>query len=364
MSFLSNRSSKATEEELPSYDHQPHDDVAPAYPNEKNGKDEKHDFKKDDIPVVDLEPIEFDGKVVDWDFMVYNENFLHDILTFVSQDARAKYKAFKGSEGKRFDHALQLQREGFAMPLLRAEHHSLAHIHSTKYMTIYKYTPPPANENRLFDKNIDRFVFCEVTKERCSSYYKYKLTFTPDPKNPKSGFSLFMIDHLRYPIFDISTYKGRRFRFVYGHTGFRCKWSYDLNAIRDGEPSLVDDISNDGKVNKNNPLLGNAWKNNLVPLTKFRSDFPGERVGVALETLEYFHSLQLHFPVRFAFKDLIDGGADENHTESINSVSTDSLVFLCMVSIFKREEDHKERKKRGKNGRRGGRAPFLLSLSG
>ncbi|CAH2353020.1 hypothetical protein CLIB1423_09S01024 [[Candida] railenensis] len=365
MTFLSNRSSKRNQEELPSYDdHQPNGDVAPAYSNEKNGNNEKLDSKKDDVPVVDLEPIVFDGKVVDWDFMVYNENFSHDILTFVSQDARAKYKAFKGSEGKNFDRALDLQREGFAMPLLKAEHHSLARLHSTKYMTIYKYTPPPAAENRLFDKSIDRYVFCEVTKERCASYYKYKLTFTPDPKNPKNDFSLFMIDHQRYPIFDISTYKGRRFRFVYGHTGFRCKWSYELNAIHDGEPSLTDDISIDGKVNKNNPLLGNAWKNNLVPSTKFRSDFPGARVGVALETSEYFHSLQLHFPVRFAFQDLMNNGADVNHTESINSISTDSLVFLCMVSIFKREEDHKERKRRSNNGRRGSRSPFLLSLSG
>ena len=338
MSFESHSSSRSTE----------YDEIPPPYEQQQSRSTEGNiSPAKGDAPIVAMKPIQFNGKVVDWDFMAYNDGFLHDILTFVSQDARAKYKTFKGSVGYNYKRALELQTEGFALPLLRAEHHSLAQLHSTKYMTIYKYSPPPADKHRLFDKYIDRFVFCEVKKERHASYDRYKLTFTPDPKNPKNCFILFMIDHQRYPIIDISAYKGHRFRFVTGYSWFRCKWSYQLSAIPDGEPSLTDDISKDGKVNKRNPLLGNSFKNFLLgPLPRFKSDYFGDPIGVALETLEYFHSLHLHAPVRFAFQDLMNSGVDVNHTESINSVSTDSLVFLCMVSIFKREEEHKTQKEK------------------
>ncbi|CAH2353019.1 hypothetical protein CLIB1423_09S01002 [[Candida] railenensis] len=334
MSYIDHSASRSTES----------NEIPPPYEQHQSQPTGNTCPEKDDAPIVTMKPIQFNGKVVDWDFMAYNDGFSHDILTFVSQDAREKYKTFKGSVGYNYKRALELQREGFAMPLLRAEHHSLAQIHSTRYMTIYKYTPPPTDKHKLFDKYIDRFVFCEVKKERHASYDRYKLTFTPDPKNPKEGFILFMIDHERYPIIDISTYKGRRFRFVTGYSWFRCKWSYLLSAIPDGEPSLTDDISKDGKVNKKNPLLGNSLKNFLLgPSTRFNKDFLGVPIGVALETSEYFHSLHLHAPVRFAFQGLMNDGAEVSHTESINSVSIDSLVFLCMVSIFKREEEHKSR---------------------
>ncbi|CAH2353021.1 hypothetical protein CLIB1423_09S01046 [[Candida] railenensis] len=343
MTFLS-RSSKATEEELPAYDH--HDEAAPAYSNEKNVKPEKSDSKKREVPVVDFEPIEFNGKMVDWDYMCYNENFSSEILTFVSQDARAKFKALKGSEGQNFDHALELQREGFAMPLLRTDHHTFAALHSTRYMSFYKFIPPPVSENRLFDRKKDKFKFCEATKERCASYYKYELKFTPDPQDPKKNFSLYMIDHHRYPIKDISLYNGQRLRWVADNSWRRSKWSYTLNILRENQPSLIDDLDSNGRVNKNNPLLGNAWKNNLLPMTKPREDFVGDQIGVALETSDYYHSIQCLPPLRFAFSDIIKGEKGEHHTESINSVSQDSLVFLCMTSIIKRIEDIKENARR------------------
>lgn len=312
-----------------------YDDELPQY-NSGDTRAAASDAKK-----PPLEPIELGGRRTDWDFVLKNHAFTSDVSAFVSADLLSKYNLYRSCKPGTAQHrqATQLNAQGIGIPLLRTDVHSLALMHSKRYMTIYRYRAPPAGSNRLFDHKVDRAVFCEVTKERCASYYRYVFRFRPHDTDRSADFVLCMFHHHRWPIADILPYKGQRLRWVYGRVWtFKTAWFYALNCLGEGQPSLVDGWdAAEMRVARDNPLLGSAWKNNLLPLLRDRSTYLGTEVGVVLD-LQTMRSWFGGPRARFGYiEETLHGGS-----ESATAVSTDAMVFLCMAMIFKRIEDIKE----------------------
>ncbi|KAL7665455.1 Uncharacterized protein ABC855_g1048 [[Candida] zeylanoides] len=312
-----------------------YDDELPQY-NSGDTRAAASDAKK-----PPLEPIELGGRRTDWDFVLKNHAFTSDVSAFVSADSLSKYNLYRSCKPGTAQHrqATQLNAQGIGIPLLRTDVHSLALMHSKRYMTIYRYRAPPAGSNRLFDHKVDRAVFCEVTKERCASYYRYVFRFRPHDTDRSADFVLCMFHHHRWPIADISPYKGQRLRWVYGRVWtFKTAWFYALNCLGEGQPSLVDGWdAAEMRVARDNQLLGSAWKNNLLPSLRDRSTYLGTEVGVVLDS----QTMRSWFGgprARFGYiEETLHGGS-----ESATAVSTDAMVFLCMAMIFKRIEDIKE----------------------
>ncbi|CAH2353017.1 hypothetical protein CLIB1423_09S00958 [[Candida] railenensis] len=292
-------------------------------------KDRFEDAKEAEIEA--LGPLDVNGRVADWNFFIIG----YEITTFVSQDARTKYKSLKEVKTK---HVLDLQRSGFAIPLLRTDH-SWKSLFSHTLLKIFKFVPPPLDQDRLFDPKKDRYEFCIVKKWENSSYNRFEFNFTPNPTKKADNFTLFMIYHRRYPIADISPYKGRRYRWITPKLwSLQMDWAYELHELNEGQDSLIDDLQHDGKVSKSNPLLGSAWKNSLLPQVRDNSRFRGREHGVVV----YHEKLYKVSPVRFGYSEPVSANVGEQRElESINSVSDEALVFLCMVSVLKDVEDNR-----------------------
>lgn len=314
--------------------------IPPPYDPSSSTQKYPIDAKKgfDELAKAELEvfePIEINGKVVDWDFVNYNEQMGYEITTYVSQDARAKYKASKEVRTKE---VIDLQRSGYAIPLLKTDH-SWKALYSHSLMKILRFLPPPADQNRLFDPKKDRYEFCMIRKWICSSYNRFEFNFSPNPTNKAEDFTLYMIYHRRYPIADVSPYNGKRYRFITPKLwSLKMDWSYELHELSEEQDSLTDNLHKDGKVPKNNPLLGSAWKNNLLPQVKDTDLFKGRELGVAV----YREKLYKVAPVRFGYQETVPGDVGQQRdSESINSVSDEALVILCLVSVLKNVEDNR-----------------------
>lgn len=245
-----NQTPKANE--LPNYYGESHGSIEHSLPSYSNATAASASALKD-IPDKKIKNNEDDGDIIDRKFYLCSKHGSYEVTSFVSQDSREKYDLFKSSKSgtDTYSHALYLQRNGYAIPLLTTDHHTIASMHSIKYMSIYKFTPPPATEDRLFNLKKDRFKYCEITRERFKSYYKYEFQFTPDPTDKSKNFSIFMFHHNRYLIADLTPYKGKRLRWVGGDVfDFKVSYQYELHLLSNNQESLTDNLDSKRKFLK------------------------------------------------------------------------------------------------------------------
>lgn len=282
-------------------------------------------------------------------FVVYNEAYLGDVISFVSEDAHDDYELFMSTDSsdssEQQSSSSDTQRSGIALPLLSTQHHLLASLISPRYMSIYRYRVPP--ENRVFDKLTDRYLFCEVTRRRRLHYHVYEFKFTPNPLDDSENFNIFMVHHRRCKIADISLFNGHRYRWIAEDIwSLRSNWNYQLHKLKDGQLSLFDNFDEQrSRISKKNELARSKKRKTKNQ----KAELSGEEVGVVVNTqANYKKRNPANFCLLELSPNLVSDSAinvsSEYYTknrDSITSVSTDSLVFLCMASIFKCIEDNR-----------------------
>ncbi|CAH2351758.1 hypothetical protein CLIB1423_04S05292 [[Candida] railenensis] len=286
---------------------------------------------------------------IDRKFVVYNEPYSGDVISFVSEDAHDDYELFLSTNtsdsSEQQSSSSDTQRSGIALPLLSTQHHLLASLISPRYMSIYRYQIPP--ESRVFDKLADRYLFCEVKRRRRFKYHVYEFKFTPNPLDDNENFKIFMVHHRRYKFADISLFNGHRYRWIAEDIwSLRSNWNYQLHQLKDGQRSLFDNFDEEkARISKKNELARSTKRKTK----KRKAELSGEEVGIVVNTqANYKKRMPANFCLQEPSPELLPDRAINltsdyyaKHRDSINSVSTESLVFLCMASIFKCIEDNR-----------------------
>lgn len=300
-------------------------------------KEAKEDFLKEPIYPI-TEPPSYDqssGKILSWDFICLEQAITDNFTLYTSLDAQEKYKLFKNAKGSEdYIRARDLQQNGFALPVLQANR-TLFKLN--KFLTIYKFRPPPAAGTRLFSKKEDRYVFCKVERRWSIGYTRYILEFTPDFDNPNRKFTVTMIEHSRKPIIDISEFNGKRLRWTYSRYFFSgTHWAYNLNVLPPDTPSLTDNLTSENKVNSKNPLLGSSWGNVLIPRSRRGYVYESNHcVGKLYDALQIIGFKSTKFTFQ---KHTMDTNLSP---ESIFSVDEETMVILCIAAVIKRIEEIK-----------------------
>lgn len=259
--------------------------------------------------------------VVDWKFLLCSKSMGQNSIVFNSLDAVDKYMLYKKAQGvSNFNTAKELQTEGFALPLLETE---VANVNSVSpdYMSIYKYSPPPPDEPRLFSKDTDKHVYCKVKRFWFSNYYKYNITFTPNPSNLSKTVNCTLVVHHKLSVADMTLHNSKRYRWV--HTTLdnsNDSWSYGLYALNTADNSYSDDEME---------LDGNRTSSSNI-----------SRIGEFKYYKTYFRQYSGD-SARFEFQQSVtstegnDQDMDEINCESILSATEEALMFLCTCLILR-----------------------------
>lgn len=120
-------------------------------------------------------------------FPICNYNLGKDLIIFTSDETLDEYKQAErvSKTSENFDLFLHKQRQGLAMPLLEMKFHKRSKFGSSKLFTISKFTPPPPDAQKLFDKGKNKFKLCTIFKNPGEKYDKYTFKFEPNPQNPQ-----------------------------------------------------------------------------------------------------------------------------------------------------------------------------------
>lgn len=278
-----------------------------------------------------------------WNFLFYNKMITHTIEVFISRDSLDKYKAFKNNLNLLMQSNIQeLQREGYAVPLLRASPCKIPLTNA--FLTIYKYNPP---SRRNFDPKVDRFEFCKVTSSFHKRYHQYNLSFNPDPKDRTIGFSCTMFRHHTLPIVDF-VYNGRKYRWIY-EKDLLDYYEYGLFELSSDQQSMTDGMNiRSQSLSSLNPILKGSLKN--IVTMKYR--FPKEEYYSNCKVGELKHLLSASMGSWVQTATFIAAKPPANYehnSESIFSVDMQTLVFLSLSLVLKRHKDQEKQRRRANN---------------
>lgn len=280
------------------------------------------------------------------EFVFSSKPYRSDLIVYTSYASLQEHVKGKATKFNAHDKVCidtrDLQRRGFGIPLIESKNHR---GFGDKHITIYRFLPPPITENRVFDSKIDKREFCKIRKTSRASYNKYVLEFQLE--EAASPMTVIMLEHSRYPITDVTLWDSDhdvRYRWIrQTMPGITNTYKYLLNMLEHEQQSLVDDLEVNGDINPKNPLLGSRLKN--VLLLNFTSDTArlDEFLGIECGMFTNSRTLTpggLNFAAVFKYTDIppYRTTGDHHHRDNIYSVSTDALIFLCMVTVFERFE--------------------------
>ena len=266
---------------------------------------------------------------------------------FVSADSMGKYRSFKGvsldSPIDTHQKVSTLQHQGIGIPLLSANIAWKENFKIDKSMTIYKYNRPP--KMRLFDKNLDKELFCVVKLRESAQYYRYEFEFVKS--NRKMTFFL----HRKHPFGDVC-FSGSDIRYRWLHSKYsmwRDRYRYDILRLPLTQPSLLDGMDMEkNKLNPSNKLVGSKLAAFTLPTRKVLDSIKG---GQTFGGIEYFRNYSLKRYSQDATMDLnvpkTLPGADP---ESISSVDEHTLELLCMGLVLHKRESDRRAERRNSGG--------------
>lgn len=265
---------------------------------------------------------------------------------FMSADSMGKYKTFKGvsmtSPIDTHQKVSAFQHQGVGIPLLCANIAWKETFKIGETMTIYKYNCPP--KMRLFDKNLDKELFCVVKLKMAAQYYRYEFEFVKS--NRKMTFFL----HRKHPFGDVC-FAGSDIRYRWVHSKYswrRDLYRYDISRLPLTQPSLLDGMDmSSNKLNPSNKLVGSKLAAFGLPTRKVLDPI---KASHPIGGIEYFRNYSLGTYRQDATMDLnvpkTLPGADP---ESILSIDERTMELLCMgLVLHKRESDRRaERRNSG-----------------
>lgn len=287
-----------------------------------------------------------------WIIVINNRFWVDGFRIFVSLDAAYKFDIFKKNKTPEI---VDLQEQGFGIPIFKAITPNTPL--STKFLTFRRYIPTNLHP---FDVDKDYYDYCTVKKSIHVGYDTFTFEFRPDPKIPKSNFTIKMFSHSQLPINDY-IYKGRKNRWIdetHG-TGFRKRWSMKFGlkhtVLQPDQIALTDNW--DGKSDKlnkeikKNPYLEGYLKKMFsmsarLPKPEYYGHLCSNTLG---ETEHYFKTGYAELKI----DDIGNPNSSVNY-ETIFSLTDDHLVSICIAAVLKRQKDIEEERKRSSGGGGGG----------
>lgn len=276
--------------------------------------------------------IKMDGSGTEWNFVGVGDDVKSDFVYFISKSAWDTYKHNEEllKENKKDEKAIRLQEDGVGIPLLETKVLDL----SITYIELYKYKIPQPGVP--FNLKTDKYLFCDVKRYLHSSCDRYVLKFTPKEGDRSKDFTLKMFIHKNHPIVDVSIYNKVRYRWIRDNSSKNYK--YTLHALTGDQPSLVDGMKEtDEMPSSSNPLVGSRVKNFFLGKDKTSlRDLSGEVKGIFSNESHTQELPKLAKDIQsvFSTKGILEEKSP--HVDSIRSVGTDTLVFLCMTCVFDR----------------------------
>lgn len=268
-------------------------------------------------------------------FPICNYNLGKDLIIFTSDETLDEYKQAErvSKTSENFDLFLHKQRQGLAMPLLEMKFHKRSKFGSSKLFTISKFTPPPPDAQKLFDKGKDKFKLCTIFKNPGEKYDKYTFKFEPNPQNPSENFETYVFFHHEIPISDIPKTGeiNERFRWVRTDSNKTLPYTYTLCMLAAGQPSMVDNMDTTNmELDPQNEFLTLSPEQHM--------DLGSPHVLANLVHLSYSRaSYSIQRTARLDIK--IRKDRRNLESESIHSVTLDDLIFITNSVIFKYFEE-------------------------
>lgn len=258
---------------------------------------------------------------------------------FTSADSMGKYKSFKGvslsSPRDTHEKVSVFQHQGIGIPLLSANVAWKETFKIGQTMSIYKFNCPP--KTRLFDKKLDKELFCIAKLTTAAQYYRYEFEFVKSKK--KMTFFL----HRKRPFGDVC-FSGSdiRYRWIHSkYSSWRDLYRYDILRLPLTQPSLLDGMDTvRNRLNSSNELVGGKLAAFGLPTRKVLDSI---RCGQAIGGIEYFRNYSWERYSQDATMDVnvpkTLPGADP---ESILSIDEHTMELLCMgLVLHKRESDRR-----------------------
>lgn len=259
---------------------------------------------------------------------------LSTVKVFASERSLEMYKAFKrlSKNDPGFRSAKEFQNNSKGLPLLickRGFHFALSDV---KHFSVYECLASPEASDRLYDKADDSKVG-QVMKRTYISYARYCLNIW--------GNEVIVFLHNRLPIVDFKLNE-KKFRFVRSPRPIITPehFVYELYLLAPEQVSLVDEMTADHKVNKNNPLLGSKLKNMLT--FQWSSDRSKFTSSVKWGKFEYLDSYTFSRTRRASKLTLFTNPMVD--LDCNKSVEIESLSLLAVTLILKYYEDDFEAK--------------------
>lgn len=270
---------------------------------------------------------------------VFTRSFTRTMRVFSSEENLRLYKQFKGKSvsDNLFPLAKQTQNQSKGMPLLVQRRGYGIGLGDISFLKIYQCLPSPESRDRLYDK-VDDFLFAEVKKRAFPSYDRFRLKF--------ESTEIVMILHRRYPIADFQVGQNRyrfvRDRSLIGPDGY---FSSDLYLLDQNQDCLVDNLTKDLKVNKNNKLLGNSARNLLLPVSfKPLADFISPyQLGQLVNTI----FLGIGMERRDCTLSLVSNGVRDFDDNS--KVEFEAIVIICASLVLNLHDEERESRKSRQN---------------
>lgn len=269
--------------------------------------------------------------------IVFTKSFTYTLKVFLSEANLKMYKDFKGlsSTNPKFGHAKQTQNKGKGMPLLVLRRAYGFGFGDTSFTKIYKCMLSPESSDRVYHK-VDECLLAEVRKRSFPSYVRFRLKF--------ETIEVVLILHRRYPIADFSV-GGKRFRFLRDRSFFDLagRFSTELFLLGMEQTSLIDNITSDLKVDKNNELLGNSLLNIVAPvsfrpLAEFMSPYKLGQLNNVILRIGNDHRSSTFSLVPNGMCDLDDNA----------SVDFESIAILCAALVLNLHDEIEQNARRNK----------------
>lgn len=185
---------------------------------------------------------------------VITKSMSSTLRAFASQAGFDMYKEFKALSPKKqqqeFLHAKEVQNQAKGLPLLVLKRVSGLGLGDTKYMKIYRGIPSPESRDRLYD-DVDKTLFADVSMRTFGNYTRFTLKF--------DSSEVIVILHNTRSFADIG-FGEKKYRFVRGRYESKSHVRSDLYLLPPESESLVDDLTPDKKVKKDNKLVGHSVK--------------------------------------------------------------------------------------------------------
>ena len=208
------------------------------------------------------------------------------------------------------------------MPLLEMKFRTRSKFGSKKLFTVNKFTPPPPDAQRLFNRNKDKFNFCTIFKDSKNDYDRYTFKFEPNSQDLSENFETYLFMHHNIAISDVpKTGKlNERFRWARTDKNRNLPYTYTLCMLAAEQPSMVDNMD--------------ATNTELDPQNVFFTLPPDQHMNlgsphVIANLIHLSYSRASYAIQRTARLDIkIPKDRRNLESESINSVTMDELILV------------------------------------